>query len=100
VSKWCTVTVTDANGERHSLDVLAQSTYDAAHLYVTSAKSQHAAMLAAPLPVPTTSTTFEVVTEGRVFRVGGAALQQWIAKRRQELGGPKGQLFRQRPQIE
>jgi hypothetical protein len=100
VSKWCTVTVTDAKGERHSLDVLAQSTYDAAHLYVTTAKSQHSAMLASPLPVPTTATIFEVVIEGRVFRVRGAALQRWITKRREEWGGPKGQLFRQRPQID
>jgi hypothetical protein len=29
VGKWCTVTVTDATGRRHSLDVLADSTYDA-----------------------------------------------------------------------
>jgi hypothetical protein len=38
VSKWCTITLTDAKGERHSLDVLAQSNYDAAHLFVTFCK--------------------------------------------------------------
>ena len=38
VSKWCTVTVTEPDGRRHSLDVLAESTYDAAHLFVVEAK--------------------------------------------------------------
>jgi hypothetical protein len=38
--KWCTVTVTDAEGRRHSVDVQAVSTYDAAHIYVTHAKAQ------------------------------------------------------------
>ena len=30
--RWCTVTVTDQDGRRHSIDVQATSTFDAAHL--------------------------------------------------------------------
>jgi hypothetical protein len=97
MAKWCTVTVTDANGKRYSMDLLAESAFDAAHLYLASAKSQEAAMLPSRGPVPTVATVFEVVADGRVFRVKGSALQRWIIKRRQELGGPAGLLFRQRP---
>lgn len=32
VAKWCTVTVTDSEGKRYSVDVQATSSYDAAHL--------------------------------------------------------------------
>jgi hypothetical protein len=81
------------------MDVLAESSYDAAHLYLASAKSREA-MLPDRLPVPTAATVFEVVADGRVFRVKGSALQRWIAERRQELTGPKGELFRQRPTLE
>jgi hypothetical protein len=73
--RWCTVTVTDAHGRRHSLDVLATSTYDAAHLYVTHAKTQQQSRI----PVPTVETRFEVVSDGRIYRVPGEALQRWIA---------------------
>ena len=34
VGKWCTVTVTDGDGKRYSVDVNADSSYDAAHLYL------------------------------------------------------------------
>jgi hypothetical protein len=44
-ARWCTVTVTDAEGRRHSMDLKAESSYDAAHLYVTTAKSQETAMM-------------------------------------------------------
>jgi hypothetical protein len=93
--RWCTVTVTDEEGRRHSLDVRASSTYDAAHLYVTEAKARPEA----GLPVPSLATIFEVVTAGRVYRVEGAALQRWIVQRRQEWNGPKGFLFSQRPTL-
>jgi hypothetical protein len=43
---------------------------------------------------------FEVVTEGKIYRVDGAALQRWIVKHRQELNGPKGWLFSQRPALD
>ena len=35
MGKWCTVTVTDGEGKRYSVDVNAESSYDAAHLYLT-----------------------------------------------------------------
>jgi hypothetical protein len=37
--RWATVTVTDAEGRRHSVDVHACSTFDAAHLFVAHAKA-------------------------------------------------------------
>jgi hypothetical protein len=91
--RWCTVTVVVGGGQRHSLDLLASSTYDAAHLYLTHAKTQRHM----GLPVPTLSTVFEVVTEGRIHRVAGTALQRWIEQRRQTERGPRGALFRKRP---
>ena len=54
------VTVTDAEGARHSIDVRAESTFDAAHLYVATARSQQAAMLPSRIPVPTVAIVFEV----------------------------------------
>jgi hypothetical protein len=42
MARWCPVTVTHADGRRHSLDVLEDSTYDAAHLFVVEAKQEHA----------------------------------------------------------
>jgi hypothetical protein len=91
--RWCTVTVTDAEGRRHSPDLLASSTYDAAHLYVTHAKQRPEARL----PIPTLATIFKVVTGGKVYTVDGAALQRWIEPRRQDWKGPRGLLFSQRP---
>jgi hypothetical protein len=96
VSKWCTVTVTDPDGRRHSLDVLADSTYDAAHLFVVEAKKERAV----GLPKPTLATVFEVVVSGKVYRVAGAALQRWIVERRQLWKGPKGYMFSKRPGLE
>ena len=37
--RWCTVTVIEESGRRHSVDVLASSTFDAAHIFVTHAKA-------------------------------------------------------------
>ncbi len=93
MSRWCTVTVIDPDGRRHSLDLLADSTYDAAHLFVVEAKKERAEAL----PMPTLATVFEVVADGKVYHVAGAALQRWIVERRQKLNGPKGYLFGQRP---
>src|SRR5438270_12065696 len=56
--RWCTVTVTDQDGRRHSVDVQATSTFDAAHLFVVEAKKERAV----GLPKPTLATVFEVVT--------------------------------------
>jgi hypothetical protein len=55
--RWCTVTVTDAEGRRHSVDVQATSSFDAAHLFVVEAKKERAI----GLPNPTLATVFEVV---------------------------------------
>jgi hypothetical protein len=77
------------------LDVLATSTYDAAHLYVAHAKTQPQAQL----PIPTLETVFEVVTAGKVYRVAGPALQRWIEQRGQAWQGPRAVLFRKRPSL-
>jgi hypothetical protein len=57
--RWCTVTVTDPDGRRHSVDVQATSTFDAAHLFVVEQER------AVGLPMPTLATVFEVVAAGR-----------------------------------
>jgi hypothetical protein len=90
------VTVTDPDGRRHSLDVLADSTYDAAHLFVVEAKRERAV----GLPKPTLATDFEVVVNGKVYRVSGVALQRWIVERRQQWNAPKGFMFSKRPGLE
>ncbi len=96
VGKWCTVTVIDPEGRRRSVDVLADSTYDAAHLFVVEAKKERAV----GMPKPTLETVFEVVTDGKVYRVAGKALQRWIVHRRQSWIGPKGYMFCKRPGLE
>jgi hypothetical protein len=96
MSKWCTVTVTDGGGQRHSVDVSADSSYDAAHLYLTHVRGNPGC----GLPIPTTSTEFEVVAGGRIHNVQGARLKKWIENRRQEWKGPRGVLFARRPMIE
>ena len=84
--RWCTVTVTDQDGRRHSVDVQATSTFDAAHLFVVEAKKERAV----GLPKPTLATVFEVVAAGKVYRVTGTALQTWIVEKRRTWNGPKG----------
>jgi hypothetical protein len=96
--RWCTVTVTEAAGRRYSLDLLASSTYDAAHLYVAHVKEQPRGR--SSFPIPTVATVFEVATNGAVYRVTGKALQQWIERRRHAWNGPKGAIFRKRPGLE
>jgi hypothetical protein len=78
------------------LDLLADSTYDAAHLFVTEAKKERAV----GLPNPTLATIFEVVANGKVYRVSGVALQRWIVERREKWNGPKGYMFTKRPGLE
>jgi len=95
MGKWCTVTVTDSEGKRYSVDVNADSSYDAAHLYLTHVRNNPSC----GFPIPTTSTLFEVVTGGRINSVPGARLKKWIENRRQESRGPRGLLFSQRPLI-
>jgi hypothetical protein len=63
------------------------------HLYVAEAKKERAV----GLPKPTLATVFEVVTDGKVYRVKGEALQKWIVERREKWQGPKGYMFTKRP---
>jgi len=95
MGKWCTVTVTDGEGKRYSVDVNADSSYDAAHLYLTHVRGNPGC----GFPIPTISTQFEVVTGGRIHHVQGARLKTWIENRRAEWKGPRGLLFSQRPVI-
>lgn len=97
--KWATVTVMDGEGRRHSRDVQAESVYDAAHIFVSSSKNQQGAMPLGGVPPPTLATVFEGVCDGKIYRVEGTNLQKWIVKRREELKGPKGLLFKQRPTL-
>lgn len=80
--------------KRYSLDVAAESTYDAAHVFLTKAKEH---VIREPLPIPSLETVFEVTVNGRVHKVPGTKLQRWIMKRREEWKGPGGLLFKQRP---
>jgi hypothetical protein len=95
-NRWATVTVTDSEGRRYSVDVYAGSTYDAAHLFVAHSKADPQN----GLPSLGLGTVFEVVAGGRIHHVQGAALQRWILKQRQERKGPAGFLFSQRPALE
>jgi len=92
VARWCTVSVTDADGRRHSLDIQATSSFDAAHLYVVEAKKDRAV----GFPKLTLATEFEVINDGKIYRVKGEALQRWIVERRQRWNGPKGYMFTKR----
>lgn len=95
--RWVTVTVTDSDGRRHSVDVQACSTFDAAHLFVahTKANPQNG------LPALGGDTVFEVIAGGgEIHYIKGVALQRWILKERQERKGPAGFLFSQRPNLE
>jgi hypothetical protein len=83
IGKWCTVTVKDGEGKRYSLDVDAASSYHAAHLYLTHVRSNPVC----GMPIPTAATSFEGVTDGRILRVPGAQLKEWIEKRRTEWNG-------------
>src|SRR5579862_3467209 len=49
VGKWYTVTVTDGEGRRYSLDVKAASSYDAAHLCLTHVRGNPGC----GMPIPT-----------------------------------------------
>lgn len=74
MGKWCTVTVTDGEGKRYSLDMNGDSSYDAAHLYLTHVRGNPGC----GLPIPTTVTLFEVVIDSRIHRVSDARLKGWI----------------------
>jgi len=96
VASWCTVSVCDPDGRRHSLDVLADSSYDAAHLFFVHAKAHRGS----GLPMPTPETIFEVTAKGKVHNVPGSKLRAWILKERTQRKGPQGYLFGKRPVME
>ena len=100
MAKWATVTVLDQQGRRHSLDIQADSTFDAAHRYVMYAKEPLWVPQQEKPPIPTLATLFEVRVEGKSYKVKGTDLQEWIKKRTYELGGPRGYLFAKRPTLE
>jgi hypothetical protein len=54
---WATVTVTDSTEKRYSLDVEAESTCDAAHLFLEKVKEH---VIREPLPILSLETVFEV----------------------------------------
>jgi hypothetical protein len=94
--RWCTVTVMEESGRRHSLDILAGSTFDAAHIFVTHAKADPRN----GIPRPTMDTVLEVAVGGNVHRVAGKDLQWWILKEREERKGPPGILFSRCPTLD
>jgi len=89
MGKWATVTVTDKQGRRYSLDVNARS-------YVTHVVRNPAC----GIPKLDASTLFEVSTEGKVLYVEVQRLKKWIERRRIDWKGPRGYLFSQRPMLE
>ena len=81
---WATMTVTHNETRRHSMDVQAESVYNAAHIFVSSAKkSQQTAMLPGRVPLPNVATVFEVVYASKIHRVEGKKLQNWIVSQRE-----------------
>lgn len=96
--RWATVTVTDSKGQRHSVDVRACSTYDAAHLFLTHAKANPKGRL------PATSIGCRDDVRGEHIRQDSLrwrrAFQRWILKQHRERNGPAGFLFSKRPPLE
>jgi len=93
---WCTVTMIEESGRRHSVDVLASSTFDAAHIFLTHAKADPRN----GIPRLSLDSVFEVVVDGKIHRVEGRALQQGILRERKERKGPRGVLFSRRPTLD
>ena len=62
VPKWATVTVIEPDGRRYSIDVQADSSYDAAHQFVLQAKTQQVGVSPNHL-----LWTLEGLVEGKVF---------------------------------
>jgi len=67
------------------------------HIFVVEAKKERAV----GLPNPNLATVFEVVANGKVYRVGGVPLpQRWIVEPAAKWNGPKGYMFCKRPGLE
>jgi len=95
-SRWATVTLIEPSGRRWSVDLVASSVFDAAHLFVAHAKENPRN----GLPKPTTDSVFEVSIDGKIHRVEGQALQRWILNERNERRGPAGYVFGKRPLLD
>jgi hypothetical protein len=61
--------VIELSGRRHSVDVLASSTFDAAHIFVTHAKADPRN----GIPRLSLDSIFEVIVDGKVHQVEGKA---------------------------
>jgi hypothetical protein len=102
---WCTVTMIEESGRRHSVDVLASSTFDAAHIFLAHAKADprndipRNGIPRNGIPRLSLDSVFEVVVDGKIHRVEGRALQQGILRERKERKGPRGVLFSRRPTL-
>jgi hypothetical protein len=74
--RWCAVTVRDAKGTPHTIEVLARSVFHAASLYVGTALGRSPGH---NLPLPNADTIFEVrlIGEARIYRVVGKRVQAW-----------------------
>jgi hypothetical protein len=94
--RWCTVTVIEGSGRRHSVDVLATSSFDAAHIFVTHAKADPRN----GIPRLSVDSVFEVAVDGKIHRVEGRVLHRWILKEREARKGPRGILFSRRPTLD
>jgi hypothetical protein len=94
-NRWVTVSMVEEGGRRYSLDLCAASTFDAAHLFITHAKADPRN----GIPKPTVDSQFEVVGDGKIYRITGRALQQWILKQREERNGPAGYIFSKRASL-
>lgn len=94
-NRWCTVTMIEESGRRHSVDICAASTFDAAHIFVAHAKADPRN----GIPKPTVDSVFEVTVDGKVHRVTGMALRKWILREREERNGPAGFVFSMRPML-
>jgi|SRR4051812_18943972 hypothetical protein len=95
-NRWATVTLIEPSGRRWSVDLVASSVFDAAHLFVAHARENPRN----GLPRPTTASTFEVSIDSKVHRVTGNALRRWILRERNERRGPAGYLFGKRPLLD
>jgi hypothetical protein len=82
VGKWCAGPTRTARGRRYSLDVNADSSYDAAHLFLTHGRTNPSC----GFPIPTTATQFEVVTGPDAFSTSPARDSKTLDRAQLSLG--------------
>jgi hypothetical protein len=90
--RWCAVTVIEESGRRRSVDVLASSSFDAAHIFVTHVKA--APRQRHPSTRLSLESVLEIVVDGKIHRVEGKTLQQRILKRRRNVKAGEEFSFR------